>query len=321
MIMENAPVQAPDLDPPERLNPEGEVRRVGVEIEFAGLRVCDVPPLVSRRFGGTIQPESDYRVTVASTRFGDFVVELDLQYAHAKGDGGFERAVADAAGALGELFAPVEIVAPPIPYSELGALDALVSDIRGYGAQGTASGMFAAYGCHLNPEVASLEARHIAAHLKAYLILSAWLREDIGLDLTRQLTPFIDPFPTTYARRVVDPSYWPDIAQLIDDYLEANATRNRELDMLPLFAALDEDRVRRRLDEPRIKPRPTFHYRLPNSRVDEPHWRITREWQRWLRVERLANDPARLDDAARAFCSFHDRPIRWGWAREAAEWA
>ncbi len=321
MIMEKGTVQDPALDPPCPRTDDGKLRRVGVEIEFDGLKVGEAAPLVKRRFGGHIESESDYRATVIGTDLGDFVVELDMQHAHAEGDGEVERALADAAGMVGELFVPVEIVAPPIPYTDLDQLDALVSDIRAYGAAGTSSGLFAAYGCHLNPEVAATDARYITAHLKAYLILSAWLRREIGIDLARQVTPFIDSFPTGYARRVVDPSYWPDLAQLIDDYLEANPTRNRELDMLPLFVQLDEGRVRRVVEDPRVKARPTFHYRLPNSLVDEPHWRITLEWQRWLRVERLATDSDRLEAASQAFCTFHDRPIAFGWASEAETWA
>ena len=37
-----------------------------------------------------------------------------------------------------------------------------------------------------------------------------------------------------------------------------------------------------------VKPRPAFHYRLPNCMVDEPHWTVAREWNTWVAVERLA---------------------------------
>lgn len=307
--------------PPFTCNPDGNTRRVGVEIEFAGLSVQDVAPLVKRRMGGEIRTHGSYRAVVEGTTHGDFVVELDTQYAHAKGDGDMERALADAAGAIGELFVPVEIVAPPIPYTDLDVLDRLVNDIRRHGAEGTQSGLFAAYGCHLNPEVAETGARYLTAMLKAYLILSAWLRDVTGLDFTRQVTSFVDPFPASYARRVVSPDYWPGMDDLIDDYLADNPTRNRELDMLPLFAHIDADRVRARIKDDRIKARPTFHYRLPNSEVDAPYWTVSGEWRHWVRVERLAADDARLEAASRAFSDFHDRPLALGWAKEAAKWA
>lgn len=76
--------------------------------------------------------------------------------------------------------------------------------------------------------------------------------------------------------------------QLIDDFITDNPTRNRELDMLPLFAHLDEDRVRARVDDPLIKARPTYHYRLPNTNLADPEWGVLTEWNRWVIVERLA---------------------------------
>ena len=38
---------------------------------------------------------------------------------------------------------------------------------------------------------------------------------------------------------MLDAGYGPDLGALIDDYLAANPTRNRALDLLPLFAELD----------------------------------------------------------------------------------
>jgi len=78
------------------------------------------------------------------------------------------------------------------------------------------------------------------------------------------------------------------------------------MDMLPLFAYLDEDRVRSRLDDPRIKARPTLHYRLPNCDIDNPGWNLDQPWQNWLQVERLANDPARL----KQFCEQYRRYLK-----------
>lgn len=103
--------------------------------------------------------------------------------------------------------------------------------------------------------------------------------------------------------------YSPDLAALIDDYLAANPTRNRALDMLPLFAHLDEPRVRAAIDDPQIKSRPTYHYRLPDSRVRMPGWNITREWQRWLVVEHVAADPELAARIAGAYLAYVDAPV------------
>ena len=57
---------------------------------------------------------------------------------------------------------------------------------------------------------------------------------------------------------------------------------------------LDRDRIRARLPEEKISARPAFHYRLPNSSVDEEDWRISREWMIWMKVEQLAADERQL---------------------------
>jgi len=71
--------------------------------------------------------------------------------------------------------------------------------------------------------------------------------------------------------------------------------------MLPLFAHLDDERVRRAVDDPRVKPRPALHYRLPNCDIDRPGWNLSVPWRRWLQVEHLAADGERLRRACRAF--------------------
>ncbi|KZY92162.1 hypothetical protein A3744_19670 [Oleiphilus sp. HI0073] len=59
--------------------------------------------------------------------------------------------------------------------------------------------------------------------------------------------------------------------------------------MLPLFAHIDEQRVREVVKDSRVKARPTLHYRLPNCEIDEPSWELWTVWQNWLQVESLAN--------------------------------
>jgi hypothetical protein len=57
-----------------------------------------------------------------------------------------------------------------------------------------------------------------------------------------------------------------------------------------------------RVEDPHlVKPRPAFHYRLPNCMLDEPDWRIAREWNTWVAVERLAHDTARLAEMSRDY--------------------
>ena len=48
--------------------------------------------------------------------------------------------------------------------------------------------------------------------------------------------------------------------------------------------------LRRTVNDERVKARPTFHYRLPDCRVNEPGWSVADAWNRWVYVESLAAD-------------------------------
>jgi hypothetical protein len=93
--------------------------------------------------------------------------------------------------------------------------------------------------------------------------------------------------------------------------------------MLPLFAYLDEARVRAWVKDERVKARPTFHYRLPNSEVDRADWDLSVPWADWLVVERLAASPARLGELCQTYAAFLDRlfgRLTGDWKEETARW-
>lgn len=290
--------------PPQPLTRDGRPRKVGVEIEFAEVEVAPAADLVASLFGGRPERRDDYRYEVVGTRFGDFMVELDSLYAHpevagkAKIPPKIKGKLASAVGGVVGLWLPNEIVAPPMRIDDLPELDRLIAGLRERKALGTSASILYGFGLQLNPEVAERTAEYVLRHLKAYVILSPWLRDQIQVDATRRLLPFADPFPPEYVRAVLAPGYAPDLETLIGDYMDANPTRNRELDLMPLFAELAPEVVARRTDDPHIKARPTFHYRLPNARIDEHDWDgVVGEWNRWVQVERLAADPTRLEEA------------------------
>lgn len=288
--------------PPKTTNAEGEPRRIGVEIEFGGISIGKAAALVQEIFGGEVCEPSPHIREVRNTDIGDFEVELDAQLVHPKpGDDEFGLKARKLAGDLSSGFVPTEIVGPPAPLSSLANFDRLVQALREAGAEGTADGFSYAFGLQLNPEVPSDDAVDILKVLQAYILMSPLLRRRIDVDTMRRLLPYVDPFPLSYARRVLHPGYAPDMAALIDDYILDNPTRNRELDMLPLFMHLDEERVRSRLDDPLIKSRPTYHYRLPNTNFTDPNWNVTVEWNRWVIVERLAADEGRRTQLAETF--------------------
>lgn len=291
---------------------------MGVELEFAGLDIDSAAKVVAEYFDATIEHATSYEKKISAGDLGDWVVEVDFELLKAfgrkvQGDDeptlGFEALdeIAEDLLARSSLpLVPLEVVSPPIPMDRLQEVNDLIAALRKAGALGTGESWTYAFGMHLNPELPALDAASITRYLKAFFCLYDWLVKQSALDLTRRLTPYIDPFPADYVRTVVSSDYGPDLSGLIDDYLDANPTRNRILDMLPLFSHLDGARVAARVDDPRIKSRPTLHYRLPNCEIDRPDWDLSGDWSRWLQVEHLVADSRRLDDLCQRYCRHLD---------------
>ena len=304
---------------PERLTTaDGESRRVGIEIELAGIDPELVSTALEDLYGGKVVEKTRFEIDVVDTRFGDFKLELDSAYlkqlaveeaAKQIPPGALGAITADLLARASELLVPWEIVTPPIAFADAESLCDLVSLLRRYGALGTRHALQFAFGVHLNPELPDLQAHTIVNYMRAYFCLYDWIVARERIDITRRLTPYIDHFAKPYIRMVVDPDYRPSQQQLIDDYLRHNPTRNRSLDMLPLFAYLDEDRVRSVVHDDRINPRPTFHYRLPNCDIDNPDWNLDHTWGLWLQVEKLSNDEPQLLRFCEAYCVVLDSLI------------
>lgn len=291
----------------------GQVRRVGVELEFGGLELAEAAEAVREAFGGDVRRDHEHRYTVA-TDLGEFDVTFDSsllskrkyeEYLERLGLG--ERAKGAVEGVLrrvGGSVLPLEIGTPPVPGTRLGELNRLERALRDRHAEGTRAGVLYAFALHFNPE--AVDPADPAPTLRAFLLLYEWLFRKADVDTLRWLMPFINSFPREYARRVVDPDYAPDVGRFADDYVAHNPTRNRPLDLLPLLAFNDPRLLARpELAGQKVSPRPTYHYRLPNSLIDEPNWSVAKEWGRWVLVERLAADP---DLAAR----FAREYLGWG---------
>ena len=300
--------------PPAVHNAQGEVRKAGFELEFGGVSLNVAAMHVRKVFGGEHVIRSTFVHRVRGTPDGEFSVEMDTTvlkdktYERPLRAMGFDARRRDAkwleAALLGAFstLVPSEVATPPLPVTDLAPLDALRRRLRDSGAKGTRAGLLYAFGLHINPEIASDDPGYLLSVLRAFLLLFPWLRRRAEVDIARRISPYINPFPPAYARLVLDPNYPADAGRLIDDYLAHNPTRNRPLDLAPLLAHLDAGRVARSVQEHHlVKPRPAFHYRLPNCMVDEPHWTIAREWDTWVAVEELANDPARLAGMSREY--------------------
>lgn len=320
---------------PRRLfSAEGAPRRVGVEIELSGVELAVIADQLVAQYGGTIQCLSEYEFKVKGTALGDFKVDLDFEYLQKIGRRDlehnrdcfreFEHLAADAILALMGNLIPCELIAPPLPFDRLFELDSIVETLRERGANGSRHSLLAAFGVHLNPELPDLSAATILTYLRAFICLQAWLEDQEDVDLSRKLSPFIRSYPKGYENLVLEQSYAPSLTQLIDDYLEHNPTRNRMLDMLPLFAFLDEARVMNAVPGQKIRKRPTLHYRLPNSDIDNPNWGIWQSWNDWQEVEFLADDPLRLGQVcdalqqsrAAGFFSLGEDP----WKEDVKQW-
>ena len=81
--------------------------------------------------------------------------------------------------------------------------------------------------------------------------------------------------------------------------------------------------MRAQVDDPRIKARPAYHYRLPNCLLERAEWTLGDAWNPWVVVERVAHDRAELDAMARAFRAGH-RPLlgvsRARWVETLEDW-
>lgn len=292
-----------------------------MELELIGLELNDIAELVASRLGLSITVDGRYRRVLAGDPAGDWAVELDFDFLQRlgrqeRGEDDLLDELRDSAEdllkTLAELVVPKELVSPPLPMHRLGEIDEVIAVLRAAGAKGTSDSVGYAFSLQFNPEVPGEQAADILPYLQAFLCLYEWLFRRAEVDLTRRITSFIDPFPVEYVRRVIAPGYAPDLDTLIDDYLACNPTRNRALDFLPLFLELDEERVRAVTDDPLIKPRPAFHYRLPNCDIHQPEWGFRVAWHDWLQVEALAAKPRRLAACCRAYEQFLARPMkRW----------
>jgi len=288
---------------------ETRERHLGIEIEFSGVDPDRVLQSIQEIYGGTIKQKSVFEQQVIDSRVGDFTLELDAQLLKQLVDSDSEQGSLKAFGenllkSAAEQLVPWEVVTPPLPMSELADCERLISSLREQGALGTRHAVRYAFGLHLNPELPDLRATTIVSFLQAYLCLYDWVLEQEKVDLVRRMTPYIDHFPNEYIDLVIDAGYYKKqelsdndthSQPWIDDYLAYNPTRNRGLDCLPLIGHLNKERVQSLPEKELIKPRPTFHYRLPNSDIDNPDWNLSYPWELWLVVEKLANNRAALD--------------------------
>lgn len=295
-------------------NAQKSPRRVGYELEFAQIELKTVAQILSETLKGEIERKSEAEWLVDS-ELGPFVVELDWSTGKAAAR---ERAkqiededdpLAEWLTKLAGQLVPVEIVCPPIPVDKIELLDPVIERLRDEGAVGTEQSVVYAFGLHINVELPDEQASTIARYIQAYALCQDWLVQRHNVDLVRRVTPYINLYPQEYVEQVLKYDESISMEQLIDDYLEHNPTRNRALDMLPIFKHFDEDKIVSTLDDARINARPAFHYRMPNCEIEQPGWGLAQAWNIWCVIETLTCEPDILADIAAQWSEHADSMI------------
>lgn len=268
---------------------DGAPRRVGVEIEFGNLDEGKAAALARDILGGELAQNDAHDYTLTGSEIGEVQIYLDTAL-RKKADGKLADMALEGARAV----VPVEIVTAPLKPSELPRLTKLNEALVNAGAQGSDGSLFYGFGVHFNPEVADPSAAHILPVLQAFALLEPWLRSADPIDPSRRLLPFTDSYPTGLVDALSKAEGW-SMDRVIDLYLDLTPSRNRGLDMLPLFMSLDEARVAPALPaETAVSARPTYHYRLPDCRIGSADWSLAYEWNKWVLVERVAADASLL---------------------------
>jgi hypothetical protein len=297
----DAPVGRPKQMAPPMLRADGMARRAGVEVEFLGPNARAAAAALARDLGGTIEFEDPHAFSILGTRLGDLAVEMDLRHVHSARhpDLSFRLGPRGSAllGSLASPLIPRELVTAPIPFDLLPGVDDALASLRSVGARGSGALFLASLGLHFNIDPPSLDPITLMAFLKAFLVLSDALRRRTARGSPRLLFALPPDYPQAYKERVLAPDYWPSLPDLTADYLAANPTRKRALDLLPVLAYLREEQVRSALPKEKIGRRPAFHYRLPHAHLSEPGWSILPDWSGWLAVEQVAAEV--MDSLAR----------------------
>lgn len=279
-----------------------EERLVGIEIEFIGVPLDKATQLVADVFGGQVEKKDEYIYHVTHSQFGDFRVECDSSFVKSRKFNqwlsklGIDLEPEDirkmdekiAQGA--NILIPFEIITPPLPMSQIDRFDELIEKLK-EAKKNLDSIPFslAPCGLHINVEAPSLKVEDLQSIVTSFSQSYETLVKEIDVDKKRQIAPYIAPYPREYQRLLMDPTYKPNIDQFFEDYLKFNPTRNRALDLTTIIGHMNWELLEKYEDKgvelQLIKPRPAFHYRLPNCHLDDEEWNFKTEWQRWVKVE------------------------------------
>ncbi len=271
-------------------------RRVGVEVEFAGLDVAEAARAIARSWGGAIHARDPRDIRLQGTALGDLRVELDIALKR--------QWVEDlAAQLLGDLI-PVEVITDPLPQSDLPRVETLLRDLVAAGAVGSGAKLAYGFGVHFNVELPDDGGAALVATARAFALCEDWLRAADPLDPARRVLPFVAPFPPALVAHL---AAHPDLAapELARAMAAHAPSRNFGLDLLPALQQLCPEALAGVPDDHLKGARPVFHYRLPEARLDEDGWSLAYEWNRWAVIEHIAADAALLEALAEGWRAQH----------------
>ena len=256
-------------------------RRTGVEIEFGGLSVDQTAQIILDLWGGDVHERQEREITLMGGVLGKVKVELDISLAK-------KWAEDMAAQALGDLV-PVEIVTAPLSESQLPACEALLDALHQQGGMGTQAKLGYGFGVHLNTEVPDAGTPAFMAIVRAFAVLEDWLRQSDPLDPARRLLPFVNPWPLALVDVLASRTDW-QLEDFAQSYARLAPARGFGLDLLPALQDACPDALSDLPPDQLKGGRPTFHYRLPETRLGDAQWSLAYEWNRWVLVEHVACD-------------------------------
>jgi hypothetical protein len=280
-------------------NEKGEQRKIGFELEFGDLEVDKAVAIVAETFSGSVEKKSEMEFEVTSEDLGVFKVELDWQLGKKIAEKRADKSLPDGDDEpdtmmewfkrLAGQLVPVEIVCPPLSLDNCKQLNVMVDKLRAAGAKGTDKSFLYAFGVHINPEIADSSAYSIARYLQAFGLAQEWLLDVNRVDPMRRVTPYINTYTSDYLELIFQYTIDITMEKMVKDYMEHNATRNRALDLLPLWKHLEEEFLQQfELKDTLTQARPTFHYRLPNCEIEKKGWYLSESWNIWCVVEYIA---------------------------------
>lgn len=278
----------------------GAPRRIGCEVEFAGLDEISVADALQTTLGGDVDQEHAHLAYLRDSRIGTLKIVLDTALPKDPAN----PATRAMTGVLAKLI-PVEIVTQPLLLDELGTFSAALTALETQGAVGSQEAALYGFGVHLNVESSGQAVPHTAKTIRAFAALEPYLRDVFPINLTRRIMPFIKTWPDAFVRDLFEhrPTTLRHVMVIAADHLPS---RNFGLDLYPMFKdAWPQDFDEWFAQDSATKARPSFHFRLPDSRLGERGWSLVEAWNMWRLIEEVAQDDHTLSLLENAWLRAH----------------